>query len=393
MILIILFGLLLSVKSYFDGRKSMHLSSGDTLIRNEFGEGAGEVRLRAAVLGDEYSYRFTIEEREFTKEELEKLYPSFLTRLKEVLLNENDSFSNIRTDIKPVNSIDNYPFRGVWSSRDENILKSNGELCFIQQGDIYETEFSAKISYKDFFKEEVFQLRITGNANNEGLIFEELENRVSRLLEESEKDSSVQLPKTFERNDVSWKEEQNPDFIYIFLGGIVLALIFGRAWENDEKRKREKYAEAMAKIYPVFTEKLKLFMLSGMTVKSAFYAIYDSFLRSGNRKYDILLPKLSTLLNRYRNQMREEEIYELFGKECGGDFKKLMFLLSVNLKKGNDRLLVMLDEESRRAYEGRRSRIKAEAEKAGVKMLFPMMIMLLVVMLLVMLPAYYGFMK
>ena len=66
-------------------------------------------------------------------------------------------------------------------------------------------------------------------------------------------------------------------------------------------------------------------------------------------------------------------------------------LLTQNLKKGSKGLLELLEQESSEAFEERRRRARAEGEKAGTRLLLPMMMMLGIVFLLVLIPAFMSF--
>ena len=87
----------------------------------------------------------------------------------------------------------------------------------------------------------------------------------------------------------------------------------------------------------------------------------------------------------------EEEIINDFGGSCGGSYRKLAYLLVVNLKKGNDKLIALMEEEVVKANAVRKERARKRGDEASVKLLFPMMGMLLIVMALIILPAYLDF--
>lgn len=88
----------------------------------------------------------------------------------------------------------------------------------------------------------------------------------------------------------------------------------------------------------------------------------------------------------------EGNAYEHLGARCQGtSYRALATLLTQNLKKGSKGLLELLEQESSEAFEERRRRARAEGEKAGTKLLLPMMLMLGVVFLLILVPAFLSF--
>ena len=79
-------------------------------------------------------------------------------------------------------------------------------------------------------------------------------------------------------------------------------------------------------------------------------------------------------------------------KLCGdGKYTKLCSLLVQNLRRGNDTLLEILQEEAENSFEERKNLARELGEEAGTKLLLPMMIMLGITMLIIIVPAYFGF--
>ena len=61
------------------------------------------------------------------------------------------------------------------------------------------------------------------------------------------------------------------------------------------------------------------------------------------------------------------------------------------MKKGSGDLLRLLEIEAMESFEERKELAKRIGEKAGTKLLFPMMIMLLIVIVIVIVPAFLSF--
>ena len=72
-------------------------------------------------------------------------------------------------------------------------------------------------------------------------------------------------------------------------------------------------------------------------------------------------------------------------------YKGLSILLIQNLKKGGKGLLQLLEQEAQAAFEARKRQARVEGEKAAVKLLLPMGMMLLVVLIILMVPAFLSF--
>ena len=88
----------------------------------------------------------------------------------------------------------------------------------------------------------------------------------------------------------------------------------------------------------------------------------------------------------------EAEAYMHFGRRCHlRQYTKLCTLLVQNLRRGNDTLLQVLQEEAESSFEERKNLARELGEEAGTRLLFPMMIMLGITMLIIIVPAYFSF--
>lgn len=63
-------------------------------------------------------------------------------------------------------------------------------------------------------------------------------------------------------------------------------------------------------------------------------------------------------------------------------------MISQNLRKGSTNLAQLLTEEAKEAFENRKHMARKLGEKAGTKLLLPMMMILGVMMVIIMVPAF-----
>ena len=100
-------------------------------------------------------------------------------------------------------------------------------------------------------------------------------------------------------------------------------------------------------------------------------------------------PRLMERQNQLANGIPEDEVYTQWGMNCEErSCRRLGFLLSVNLRKGNRQLLSCLEEEIRDTRQELQKKIRKKGEEASTKLLFPMILYLIIVMILVIYPAY-----
>lgn len=144
--------------------------------------------------------------------------------------------------------------------------------------------------------------------------------------------------------------------------------------DQVEKRKRNlRFA------YPDILHRLSLYLVSGMTVRSAFGKLGEDNELAGFAYREML------------SGGSEAEAYEHFGKRAGvHEYVKLGTLLAQNLKKGSGGLLARMEEEAADMVEKRVQNGRRLGEEAGTKLLIPMVMLLGVVMIMIMVPAFSG---
>ena len=88
----------------------------------------------------------------------------------------------------------------------------------------------------------------------------------------------------------------------------------------------------------------------------------------------------------------QTKAYERFGRRCRvQSYNRLATMLSQNVRKGATNLAVLLREEAAYAFEERKHTARRLGEKAGTKLLVPMMMLLGMIMVVIMVPAFQGY--
>ena len=98
------------------------------------------------------------------------------------------------------------------------------------------------------------------------------------------------------------------------------------------------------------------------------------------------------MMRRIEEGENEKKAYQRFANELQNSyFHRLMRHLAGNLEKGTQGLCIILEQESKQAYEHRILQSKRLGEEASTKMLVPLMLMMVVVMVIVIAPAMIDF--
>lgn len=183
----------------------------------------------------------------------------------------------------------------------------------------------------------------------------------------------------------------------IVMTSVLLIYLTGYFWAYRITRLEHhasKKGECLAESYPEFVEKLRLYLAAGLTTRNAFLVLETWYaeLAKTDKASRYLWKELQIACNQLRNGVSETEAYLQWGNSCQDKhYRRLAFLLSVHLKKGNRELLSCLEREVKETRTELQSRIRKKGEQASVRLLFPMMMYLIVVMILVIYPAYQRF--
>ena len=344
-----------------------------------------------------HSFSYLVKEKAYTREEAEQLYRKFAGELPSLICGENQTLQEVTEDLKLANAYKDYPFTVSWSSTDQNRVSSRGKVnrkgledegqwvtlhALVREAD---TGLEQELILKVFLAPE--------KLSEEELFFRRVEESVISMDEVSAQQEIFTLPVSVEGKELIWKETKQDHSIFILLLFGAASLFAGRAMDHDLQKADRKRLKELQKEYPEFAGRLRLYLCAGMTARNAFGRVAQDYAeRTGKKKRLFLESEMKIACNQLSNGLPEAQVYQEWGARCGEmRYRRLGFLLSVQLKQGNDRLLQLLEQEADVAREDQRNRARKEGEEAGTKLLFPMILILIMVMLLVLLPAYVDF--
>lgn len=389
---VLVLGLILSLYLVAKERNEKRIGEDMSIAKNEWKDGELNLDLIAHFNDDNEDFSLKLEEREYTEKEFEEKYIEFLNGMGDLILGENKSFLEISKDVILKNTYENYPFAIHWESSDEEIIDKTGHLINNRDTDeSFDITLFGSCIYKSYRRTFEVRLRVIPAQMSER---DRFVYRLERLLlEESSKDptqKTIILPNSLDGIKLSWTEKNSLLGIWVLVITVFVSILIQFACDYDEKKKDKRKEELLRTEYPSFVEKLRLYVLSGMTIKNAFLEIAkNEEVRNEGGKY--LGRRLKEAKNKLQNGIAEEKVYDEFAASCSEEYRKLSFILTIALKQGNDRIIEVLEEEAREAGIYRNRMCKKKADELGVKLLFPMMVMLILVMGLIMVPAYLGF--
>ncbi|MCR4787027.1 MAG: hypothetical protein K5888_00425 [Lachnospiraceae bacterium] len=385
-------GMIFTIAVFVKDSRRTFLNEKGQILRNEQGGGEYDVKLRGEMSGSREEYDLHIEERIPSDQELEVMADEANRLLDPVMRNGNPFYPSVSEDMKfPVN-MEGYPFTLRWSSSDEEKISHTGKVIRDPEDrQEYEVIIETVFVFGEFRKSYQRKLfSVSRDYGEEELRLIKLDKGIDSALSESRNSNVITLPETVDGQKVVYSEIKKNNGVLMILITFTLTAAVGMAVSFDERQSRKKRNDSLDALYPGFVEKVKLYMISGMTAKNTLFAIRDDVAGSG-KKYELLYKELERTCNKYTNGVSEEKILSDLGNSCTETYRRFCFLLTVNLKQGNDKLMQLLDREVEKAFAMRRERAKCKGEEATVKLLFPMLIMLLIVLVIIMIPAYMKF--
>jgi len=172
-----------------------------------------------------------------------------------------------------------------------------------------------------------------------------------------------------------------------FLAGIALWYMM----REQRLKEQENWKKRMLIEYPEFVSKLSLLLGAGMTVLSAFTRMdktYGKFVEDKAEKLHPAYVLLHQMLIDIDNGKSQQRAYQSFGESCKlQPYRKLASLILSCQQMGNRKLTQQLNEEADRVFSERKHLARKLGEEAGIKMLFPMMLMMLLIMGIILVPA------
>lgn len=367
--------------------------SGNAILkRNGYGEGERTEELRMRIAEKEETYTVTIHEQTYTEEELQKVFEQSEKALEQLVLGENQSPDEVRSNLNLVNTVPGTGISVSWELDRYDVIDLQGVLnteSLGEEGTL--VGLKAVMTYGQASAEHSFYVRVyPPKLNAAGRLLKHLEEEVQRLDLETQTSGSMKLPDRVDGQSVKWMYLRNFRAAGIMLLGVVLSLFLYVSEREKEKEIQKRRDAQMIRDYPQIISTFTLFLGAGMPARNVWFRMAEDYERSkaekGTRE---IYEEMVYTMHEMKGGANENECYERFGERCGlSVYRKFSSLLSQNLRKGTKGLAAILRQESEEAFEERKCLAQKLGEEAGTKMLLPMFLMLAVVLVMIIVPAF-----
>lgn len=379
-----------------NGQYHSQLVENTRLMRKEWGMGAVDVFLKAIWQEEETKLHYQIKERQYSRKEADLLQQEAYERLLEEMKGQNASLEEVQYPLKLVRRLKQYPFALKWESNNYKRIDTTGA---IKQEDLpkegEEVILTVWFTYEDYQWIEEIVIRMIPLTLSPA---ELLEQRILQQIEKSNLQTrqlaALQLPTVLDGKQIIWKEIKKDDsgayliLLLMLIGGIYIG------YDRDLHKKVEKRNHTLILEYAEFICKLTLYMGAGVTIKNAWKRMATEYSKQRCRGGNIrqVYEELLVCVHEFENGLSEAQVYYNFGRRCQDRrYKKCGALLAGSLQKGNEKILLLLHQETVQALTDRKSQARKLAKEAETKLLIPMVLMLMLVMAMIMIPAYFSF--
>lgn len=363
--------------------------------RPSYGESGRKEEFEVLIEGEEKEYNIPvyIESRCYSEQEAKEKMENVLLKLDEIVLGENESFDEVKTDLVLPKVMDDGMVSIQWTLTPYGVISEAGKIVkeVGEEGEIVKIEAIVQCQdEKGMYT--VFANIVPRDMTQEEEVIRKLEAAAQKQEEESRQKEIIDLPEEVDGKKVTWTKTKVSVASVICLFGLLLTLFF---WMNEDQKveKNAKNRENQMKMdYAVVVFKMRMLVGAGMTMRSAFFRIAEEYEQRGRKDIRYVYEEIVYSCREMESGVSEEKAYEHFGQRCGQSrYLKLGRILAQHLRKGTEGLEEILGQEMQQAQEERMALARQMGEEAGTKLLLPMGMMLVVVLVILIVPAFMNF--
>ena len=362
------------------------------LLRDGYGIPGRTEDLNVSLGDDTYPVDIEVKERIYTEEEVESILSEACARLTEIMKTDFDT-SRIDDDLPLDTILSDMPVRVSFITYSPDILDWDGSIGEKVPEDGADVRLDAVISLQGREETVSFDLKVFPKVLPPG---EDAVRKIKDRIEEEnpETEEKIVLPSEIDGNTLTWSSVTDRTGYLILLSGLIASLLIPaagiKAGDDELKRKRE----SMMTDYPNIIDKLVLLLNAGLSTRLAVKRIALDYRKNsgpgGKVKWGY--EEICRTYTEMEMGISERDAYINMGKRAPvPKYKALSTLLVQNLLRGSRELIGILEEEADNAFEDRKKRARIAGEKAGTKLLFPMLIMLGIVLVILTVPAFMNF--
>lgn len=377
----------------YDHRQDRRVTGG-VLARPGYGEKAVEQSLVLEIgagsdEAESESFDVSLDARAYTAAQVKALLKDAAGRLEEQLPGENRTLDEVRLPLYLPATLEDGTVTVEYYITPSGIIDEDGSIYGEVGQDGTLVTIMATLACQDKTSTYECAARIYPPIlTEEEQLRENIRSEVEKASKAQPSDAEVRLPESVDGRQLRWFYPRESSLTVLFLLILILPIAF---WAREDSKIHDAAKERLSQLeldYSQLLWKLTMLLSAGLTIRGAFTRIADQYeAEHTSRRY--VYEEILLTLREMNSGVPEAGAYENFGRRCSlPSYIKLGSLLSQNLKKGSRGLTALLEHEAVLSMEQHKMAVRKLGEKAGVKMLLPMILMFGVVLIILMVPAF-----
>ncbi len=362
----------------------MQQSRQEYLSVSGFSEGESEEQIEADL-------PVTVSGRRFSADQVSTLLENAMNEWQDMYLGDNASPDEVRSPLMFPASLQDGAVTAAYLTVPYGLVKEDGSIGdqVSDQGEL--VEIRADFTCQDTEESLLLSVRVFPAEKGRRETFR---HALDQALEKADETEGLlpylTLPGEVQGVKLTWSYPAIP---YLKVAAAMLLLLPVVLWLIADSRFEESVRAREVQLKNDYGElmwKMTMLIGAGMTIRGTFFKIAATYKENGGQMRYAYEEVVRTC-REMRSGVGEEQAYEDFGRRCGLTcYIRLGAVLSQNLRKGSKGLREALEQEAVTAMQDRRGSAKEMGEKAGTRLLLPMVMMLGVVIFVLIAPAFIG---
>lgn len=337
--------------------------------------GSAKVNMVAEYDGSDVEIEFDINSLSISEQEKDTEFKEISKNIDKYILGDNKDISHITRDLVFKGELGKSKIKAYYDSSDYSVIDGSGNVyseSLVEQVDIVLT---VRLSLEERTAEIPLYLTVcplSKETKDRNIIVKSLEELALTNYDKKQFD----LPKAVDGKSIKFKKTNDRSEIVLLFLGIIVSILIIPYGASKRKEKLKHRDDELVCDYPELISKMTLLLEAGLTIRGAFERIASDYEKRKQESH-YLYEEMAKSCNEMALGIAEPEAYERFGKRCGLVlYIRFAQLLSTNVKKGGESLLVSLKSEAVEAQREKKEAIKKKGEEIRMKLLIPMMGML-----------------
>ncbi len=367
-----------------------------TLLRPSYGEGDRTEELTVKAGNEELGpLQVTVQSRKYTDDEKRKLLAEAEEELERVLPGKNPSLDQVRESLVFPDTLADGAVQASWTVSPYGILDEEGNPGEITEEDGVLVEIQAALTCQGEESYYTTGAKVYPSIlTEEEALIQSIQEKAAEADEAASQEESFLLPSEAAGQRLVWyRQQQDPVSSVLALTAVAVLCIYVQM-DQQVHRRAETRRNQLLLDYPDLMWKMTMLLGAGLTIKGTFSRIVQEYQKNRGKTARIryVCEEMAYACHEMHSGIPEAEAYERFGKRCQlPEYIRLGSVLSQNLKKGSAGLTELLEKEAADSMVQRKNQAKKIGERAGTKLLLPMMLMLGIVLAILMIPAFLSF--